>query len=83
MTEHPAGRAELTPDEWLALQELRQGNGLYYVAQEAAFAPGIAGEWPAVVKAPQSKHGRLVRRFWPVNVRSVGTPLKETPNDVR
>lgn len=31
----------------------------YYVAQEMAFAPGISGEWPEIIKAPHTKHGRL------------------------
>jgi hypothetical protein len=45
-----------------------KGQGpVYYIAQERAFAPGIAGEWPEVIKAPHSKHGRLVRRFGDVD----------------
>jgi hypothetical protein len=41
------------------------GNGrpgtVYYVAQETAFAPGISMEWPSVIQAPHTRHGRLVR----------------------
>jgi hypothetical protein len=47
------------------VNELEMGDGLYYVAQEAAFAPGIVKEWPAVIKHPKDKNGRLVRRKWP------------------
>jgi hypothetical protein len=47
------------------LADLAQGDGLYYVAQEAAFAPGISGgpdAWPAVITSPKVKNGRLVKR---------------------
>lgn len=37
----------------------------WYETQERAFAPGIADGWPAVIKAPHTKHGRLVRRESP------------------
>ena len=33
----------------------------YYQAQERAFAPGSAGEWPAVIEKPDNRNGRLVR----------------------
>ena len=33
----------------------------YYKSQERAFAPGIAGEWPAVIPKPDNANGRLVR----------------------
>ena len=36
------------------------GRNLIYIAQERAFAPGIAGEWPKIIKHPKSKNGRLV-----------------------
>jgi hypothetical protein len=33
----------------------------FYVPQERAMAPGIAGEWPPFIEAPQSRNGRLKR----------------------
>jgi hypothetical protein len=33
----------------------------FYVAEETAFAPGIAGEWPEVVAKPDNSNGRLVK----------------------
>ena len=45
------------------LAELNEGDGVYYITEERAFAPGISGEWPAVI--PHSPHGRLVKRTWP------------------
>ena len=50
---------KLTADQ---IRELEQGNGVYYVTQERAFAPGVADGWPAVIPAPHTKNGRLVRR---------------------
>ena len=44
------------------IQELESGDGVYYVAQERAFAPGIADGWPKVIPAPHTKNGRLVLR---------------------
>ncbi len=49
----------LTPKQ---IAELERGDGIYYVTEERAFAPGIADGWPAVIPAPHSKNGRLVRR---------------------
>jgi hypothetical protein len=63
-------RIALTNNEIIFLDELRKGDGLYYVAQERAFATGIAGNWPPVIAHPTSTHGRLVRRYWPKK----GTP---------
>lgn len=34
---------------------------VFYVAEEAAFAPGIAAGWPAIIPAPHTKRGRLVK----------------------
>jgi hypothetical protein len=48
-----------------AIAELRRGDGTYYVAEERAFAPGISGEWPVVIKKPGDKNGRLVKRTFP------------------
>lgn len=31
----------------------------FYVTEEKAMAPGIAGEWPAVIAKPDSPNGRL------------------------
>jgi len=45
-----------------ALEELTDGNGIYYIAQEMAFAPNIADGWPDVIIAPHSHAGRLVKR---------------------
>ena len=33
----------------------------YYVTEERAFAPGIAGDWPDVIAKPDNPHGRLVK----------------------
>lgn len=33
----------------------------FYVTQERAFAPGIAGEWPQVIPKPGNKNGRLIK----------------------
>lgn len=33
----------------------------FYISQEAAFAPGIAGDWPDVIPKPGNKNGRLKR----------------------
>ena len=30
----------------------------FYVTQERAMAPGIAGEWPKVIPKPDNQHGR-------------------------
>jgi len=49
----------LTPRQ---IAELERGEGLYYVPQERAMAPGIADGWPPVIAAPHTKNGRLVRR---------------------
>lgn len=46
----------------LALEELTGGDGVYYVTQERAMAPGIADRWPAVIPAPHTPNGRLVKR---------------------
>lgn len=46
------------------LGELSRGDGIYYIAQERAMAPGIVGEWPEVIKHPTNPHGRLVKRQW-------------------
>lgn len=32
---------------------------VYYEAQEKALAPGIADGWPATIRAPHTKNGRL------------------------
>lgn len=45
-----------------ALAELELGDGVYYVTQESAFAPGVSGQWPEVIPAPHTPHGRLVKR---------------------
>jgi hypothetical protein len=57
-------RTELTEEEWSAVEELRQGDGLYYIAQEAAMAPGIVRKWPLVVhpRGVPKHQGRLIRR---------------------
>lgn len=68
--------APLSEAEWALVQEIRAGDGIYYVAQERAMAPGIAGEWPAVIPKPKNKNGRLVKRQWPV---SSPTTEKRTP----
>ena len=44
------------------IEELEKGDGIYYVTQERAFAPGIADGWPKVIPAPHTKNGRLVQR---------------------
>lgn len=60
-----------------AIAELRQGDGTYYVAQERAFAPGIAGEWPAVIKHPTNHNGRLIKRIFPgATVVRAGPPTE-------
>lgn len=46
------------------IAELEAGDGTYYIAQEMAMAPGIAGEWPTVIPHPKTKNGRLVKRQW-------------------
>ena len=61
----------VTPKEAALIAELRQGDGTYYVAQERAFAPGIAGEWPKVIAHPKNRHGRLIKRQWPSNENAV------------
>jgi hypothetical protein len=33
----------------------------YYVTEELALAPGIAGEWPYTISKPDNPNGRLVR----------------------
>src|SRR4051794_37293101 len=52
----------VTPEDLKAAEELAQGDGMYYVSQERAFAPGISGEWPAVIKPPKVPNARLVKR---------------------
>lgn len=47
-----------------ALKELERGDGLYYITQESAFAPGIVKDWPETIPHPTSKYGRLVKRQW-------------------
>ena len=34
---------------------------MFYMTQEKAFAPGIAGEWPDTIPKPDNPNGRLVR----------------------
>ena len=57
MNEQPVRK--LTADQ---IRELEQGNGVYYVTEERAFAPGVADGWPAGIPAPHTKNGRLVLR---------------------
>jgi hypothetical protein len=33
----------------------------FYVAQERALAPGIAGDWPKIIPKPDSPNGRLLK----------------------
>ena len=33
----------------------------FYVTEEKAMAPGISGDWPAVIAKPDNPHGRLVK----------------------
>jgi len=33
----------------------------FYVTQERALAPGIAGDWPKIIPKPDSPNGRLVK----------------------
>jgi len=33
----------------------------FYITQERAMAPGIAGEWPEVIEKPDTRYGRLVK----------------------
>lgn len=33
----------------------------FYVTQERAMAPGIAGEWPNVIPKPDNPNGRLIK----------------------
>ena len=47
-----------------ATEELRSGDGTYYLTEERAMAPGIADGWPYVIKAPHTKNGRLVKRVF-------------------
>lgn len=49
----------LTPRQ---IAEIERGDGVYYLAEERAMAPGSSEGWPAVIPAPHSKNGRLVRR---------------------
>lgn len=49
----------LTPRQ---IAELQRGDGVYYLAEERAMAPGSSEGWPAVIPAPHTKNGRLVRR---------------------
>ncbi len=46
------------------LEELTSGDGIYYIPQEKAFAPGIVKNWPGVISHPTDPHGRLVKRIW-------------------
>lgn len=60
----------LTPRQ---IAEIEQGDGVYYVTQERAMAPGIADGWPEVIPAPHSKNGRLVRRIAGANIEAGST----------
>lgn len=42
--------------------ELAELTPVYYITQEAAFAPGIVKEWPDVISLPGNKNGRLVKK---------------------
>lgn len=33
----------------------------FYVTEERAMAPGIAGDWPGVIAKPDNPNGRLVK----------------------
>jgi len=33
----------------------------FYVTEEKAMAPGIAGDWPLFIAKPDSPHGRLAK----------------------
>ena len=43
---------------------------IFYVTEERAFAPGIAGGWPEIIPAPHTKNGRL-RRLSPAECRKI------------
>ncbi len=47
------------------IKELELGDGVYYLAQERAFAPGIVKEWPNVIPHPSDPNGRLLKRIFP------------------
>jgi hypothetical protein len=55
------------------LAELVGGDGVYYITQERAFAPGIADGWPEVIAAPHTHNGRLVRRQISDAARAAGS----------
>lgn len=60
----PVWLSDTPPVSKEVLEELSRGDGIYYIAQERAMAPGIVGEWPEVIKHPTNPHGRLVKRQW-------------------
>lgn len=47
------------------MEELKDGDGVYYIAQERAMAPGIAGDWPDIIPHPTNRNGRLLKRVLP------------------
>lgn len=57
-----------------ALCELTDGDGIYYITQERAMAPGIAHGWPDMIPAPHTKNGRLVKR----TIRSAFADMEAT-----
>lgn len=59
MLRERAAHGVLTEEQ---ITELGRGDGIYYVCQERAFAPGIADGWPDIIPAPHTKNGRLVKR---------------------
>ena len=58
----PRSRAEAEAMVAELFPALSTGDGIYYITQERAMAPGIADGWPEVIPAPHTPHGRLVRR---------------------
>jgi hypothetical protein len=53
----------------------------YYIAEEMAFAPGIADGWPRIIPAPHTKNGRL-RRATEEEARRIDAALARTGEEV-
>jgi hypothetical protein len=56
--------SELSKRQRALIRELSSGDGIYYVTQERAMAPGISGKWPLIIQHPATKNGRLIQRRW-------------------
>lgn len=64
-------------EDWFQLAGLCAGDGVYYIPQERAMAPGISGEWPDIIPHPTNPHGRLIKTKKPSTTEGKKEDLKD------